>query len=174
MSKSLSFKDYLSQSVLEETAIPTVWKKKFVNTVPEEEESAENQEDELDVEDEVGAEEDLGIDDEIDMGDEMDMGDELGMEDEPEEPEDPDRMGVIRKVTGAHLVYKRQDEEGTYEELWMYKVDGGVKDELEVRRDILAGTDIPQGKTKSEDKTQEFELWTSGNVQFLHITGLPN
>ena len=71
-------------------------------------------------------------------------------------------------------MYKRQDEEGTYEELWIYKLKDQVKDELEIRRDILAGTDIPQNKMKSEDGTQEYELWTSGNVQWLNIKGLPN
>ena len=71
-------------------------------------------------------------------------------------------------------MYKRQDEEGTYEELWMYHIGEELKDELNVRRSILAGTDIPQGKKKSKDNAQTFELWSSGNVQFLHITGLPN
>jgi len=167
MAESMTFKNYLSKTVLKETPIATVWKKKMVNIAPEEEESTENQEDEMD----LGMEDDMGDEMDTGMDDEMGMEDDLGMEDEPE---DPNKQGVIRNITGAHLVYKRQDEEGTYEELWMYKVDDGIKDELEVRRDILAGTDIPQGKTKSDDKTQEFELWTSGNVQFLQITGLPN
>ena len=31
--------------------------------------------------------------------------------------DDPDRQGLIRTVKGAHLVYKRKQEDGTYDEL---------------------------------------------------------
>lgn len=94
---------------------------------------------------------------------------------EPEtEWEDPDRAGVIRTVDNAHLVYKRQQPEGTFEELWVFNTSRNVKDELTIRRDILAGTDIPPHKTRSEDGSQEFTLTTLGNAQMVHITGLPN
>jgi hypothetical protein len=169
MADLMSFKKYLTQLNLEESTIPTVWGNRTMNVAPEEEESTENQEDELEMDTELDSTDDLG------MEDDMDMGNDIGMEDDPEEDdEDPNKQGVIRKVKGAHLVYKRQDEEGTYEELWIYKLTGEVKDDLEIRRDILAGTDIPQNKTKSEDDTQSYDLWTSGNVQWLKISNLPN
>lgn len=87
--------------------------------------------------------------------------------------EDPDRQGLIRKVPKAHLVYKRQTEEGQYEELWIYNA-GEIKDELTIRKAILAGTDIPVTKTKSPDGAQQYEMWTTGNVEMLLIKGLPN
>ena len=45
--------------------------------------------------------------------------------------------------------------------------------DLEIRRDILAGTDIPPKKTKSEDGSQMYKLNNIGNAQMLEITGLP-
>lgn len=99
---------------------------------------------------------------------------------EPEEPqeqqewEDPNRQGEIRTVPGAHLVYKRQTDDGTFEELWVYKQGQALQDEIDIRRDILAGTDIPTTQTSSEDDTQESETWSIGNVQLLSIKGLPN
>lgn len=87
--------------------------------------------------------------------------------------EDPDRQGLIRTVKGAHLVYKRQIEDGTYEELWQYNI-GSMRDELEVRKAILAGTDIPTNKTRSEDGSQTYKLWTAGNAELLVISGLQN
>lgn len=171
MTESLSFTKYLIQISLDEATIPTVWGKRLVNVASEDEESTENvenQEDEFEADSEVDAE--------LDLGDDLGMSDleDEDLEDEDLEDDDPNKQGVIRKVTSAHLVYKRKDEEGTYEELWIYKLNGEFKDELEIRRDILAGTDIPQNKMKSEDGAQSYQLWTSGNVQWLNITGLPN
>jgi len=118
------------------------------------------------------------------MGDEMNMGmgsEEMDGEDElppdtmePQEWEDPNRQGTIRRVKGAHLVYKRQTDDGTFEELWMFKQGDKFNDELEVRRDILAGTDIPVNKTQSDDNRQQSDLWTAGDVQMLKISGLTN
>lgn len=93
---------------------------------------------------------------------------------EPQEWQDPNRQGTIRRVKNAHLVYKRQSDDGTFEELWIYKQGDKFDDELEIRRDILAGTDIPVNKTQSDDKRQQSDSWTSGNVQMLKITGLTN
>lgn len=93
---------------------------------------------------------------------------------EPQEWQDPNRQGTIRRVKNAHLVYKRQSDDGTFEELWIYKQGDKFDDELEIRRDILAGTDIPVNKTQSDDKRQQSDTWTSGNVQMLRITGLTN
>lgn len=94
--------------------------------------------------------------------------------DDEEDQQDPNRQGMIRKVKDAHLVYKRQTPDGTYEELWIYKIGNKVRSELEIRREILAGTDIDPNKTKSKDGTQSYKLWTKGNVQFVYISGLPN
>ena len=110
-------------------------------------------------------EEDIGDVDELEPGED---------EDTDEKTEDPDKQGIIRTVDHAHLVYKRQSDEGSYEELWLYKTDDAVNDELEIRRDILSATDIPEKKMKSDDGSQYYELWTVGNVQYLNIFGLPN
>lgn len=88
--------------------------------------------------------------------------------------EDPDRAGVIRTVDDAHLVYKRQTEDGSFEELWLYNIGNSVNDELNIRRDILAGTDIPPKATKSPDGSQHYAITTLGNAQYLNVMGLPN
>jgi hypothetical protein len=87
--------------------------------------------------------------------------------------EDPDRQGLVRTVKGAHLVYKREGEDGTYEELWIYNVTT-LQDEMIVRRAILAGTDIPINKPSSPDGAQQYKMWSIGNAEMLLITGLPN
>ena len=99
---------------------------------------------------------------------------DFDMEGEPDPSGDPGRAGLIRTVDNAHLVYKRQEEDGTFEELWVYNVGDQLNDELTIRRAILAGTDIPQGKTRSEDGTQSYTVTTMGNAQLVHIIGLPN
>lgn len=127
-------------------------------------------------------EEDYPSDDTIvstDVNDEDPDMDAMDSEDmgpgEEVEPEDPDKQGMIRVVNGAHLVYKRKQDDGTYEELWQYKIkDHDMRNEVEVRHDILNGTDIPVDKTRSEDGTQRYELTTMGDAQLLRITGLPN
>lgn len=88
--------------------------------------------------------------------------------------EDPDRQGVIRSVKGAHLVYKRQGENGTYEELWIYNHGENLADSMQIRRGIISGTDIPVNKTSSPDGKQSFSVWTVGNAEMVQITGLPN
>lgn len=87
--------------------------------------------------------------------------------------ENPDRSGLIRTVKNAHLVYKRETEEGTFEELWVYNITN-MRDEQATKRAILAGTDIPLNKTTSPDGSQSYEIWASGNAEMLHITGLPS
>lgn len=91
-----------------------------------------------------------------------------------EEPINPNMAGIIRTVDNAHLVYKRQSADGTYEELWIYNMHDSTNDELNIRRDILAGTDIPPKKTKSADGAEKYVTRTMGNAQMLYITGLPN
>lgn len=88
--------------------------------------------------------------------------------------EDPDKQGLIRKVKNAHLVYKRQTEDGTYEELWVYNTNNQLKDELDIRKAILAGTDIPVNKTEAPDGSQTYEVWSSGNVEMLLVKGIQN
>lgn len=95
-----------------------------------------------------------------------------GESDQPEQ--DPDKMGDIRTVKGAHLVFKRQNSDGTFTELWMYNIGKHVDDAIAVKRAILAGTDIKDGKLRSEDGKQMYQLSTLGNAQLLSIDGLSN
>lgn len=105
-----------------------------------------------------------------------------GMDDEQlddfdmdEDMVNPDRQGMIRVVADAHLVYKREQPDGFYEELWIYNIGKDVaSDNIKIKQNILAGTDIPNNSTQSEDGTQSYTLWTCGNAQLLKITGLPN
>jgi hypothetical protein len=114
-------------------------------------------------------------DDELDL----DLGDEgLGGDEDMDQlaqqaTEDPDRAGVIRTVKNSHLVYKRQAEDGTYDELWVYNVKE-FDPTLQVKKAILAGTDIPPGKLQSADGKQTYTSWASGNAEMLLIKGLPN
>lgn len=91
----------------------------------------------------------------------------------PEMPENPNKAGVIRVVQGAHLVYKRSQPDGTFSELWMYKVDD-AKLSFKIRNNILSGTDIELKRRQSDDGSQSCEMWSAGNTILLYITGLPN
>ena len=99
-------------------------------------------------------------------------GGELGG-DMDQTPDDPNKQGVLRTVKNAHLVYKRENGDGGFEELWIYNI-GTLKDELETRKAILAGTDIPVSKTSSEDGSQTYTIWSAGNAELIHVTGLQN
>lgn len=112
-------------------------------------------------------EDDMGIG----MGDE-EMGPEIDQDEINQQP--PNKQGIIRQVDNAHLVYKKQMEDGSFEELWVFNVADKLDDALKTRRAILAGTDIPRGHTRSDDGQQTYTLSTMGNAQLLHITGLPN
>jgi len=118
----------------------------------------------------------MGGDDDMQQAEPTPYGEPEPVDDdeELEEPEDPKRAGVIRVVDNAHLVYKKQSENGTYEELWIYNIRNNTNDELKIRRDILAGTDIPPQKTRSPDGVQTYISSTIGNAQMLEIKGLPN
>ena len=92
---------------------------------------------------------------------------------DPEETlEDPDKMGLIRRVPGAHLVYKRLADNNTYEELWVYNLSQMAAD-VKIRHSILADTQIPKSSTTSPDGSQRYELWTSGNAECMKVIGLP-
>lgn len=84
-----------------------------------------------------------------------------------------DFQGEIRTVRGANLVFKRKMDDGNFEELWIYNVGNDIKRETQIRRAILAGTDIDPGSQESKDGQQRADTSTAGNVQFLHIVGLP-
>jgi hypothetical protein len=106
-----------------------------------------------------------------------------GPEDNPEdetteEPkEDPNFQGVIRTVKGACLVYKRQNAENTFDELWIFNVGKDMKTEYQVKKAILAGTDInPQSgesDSNTEDSKQSMDSYSVGNVSFLELNNLP-
>jgi hypothetical protein len=117
-------------------------------------------------------EDDLGLDGDDDLED-FEVGDD-DFSELDDEQDDPDRQGLIRVVPNAHLVYKRAAEDGTFEELWIYNTGDSFEPELETRRAILAGTDIPMNSMTSQDGNQAYVLWTAGNAQMLHITGLPS
>lgn len=87
--------------------------------------------------------------------------------------ENPNKVGVIRTVPKAHLIYKRASENGGYEELWMYNI-GDYSHDLKTKQAILSGTDIPVNKTSSEDGKQSYTMWSAGNAELIHIVGLPN
>lgn len=89
-----------------------------------------------------------------------------------DELENDERVGIIRTIANAHLIYKERSETGTYNELWIYNIGKG-NDELDIKRDVLAGTDIPPTKTKSPDGSQSYTITTMGNAQYLHVMGLP-
>jgi hypothetical protein len=99
-------------------------------------------------------------------------GDELDDE-QSEEPVDPNRAGLIRYVKGAHLVYKREQEDGTYEEMWIYN-SGEFKNDIKVKKAILSGTDIPPNATRSPDGSQTVKMWSAGNADIVVINGLVN
>jgi hypothetical protein len=170
------------QKMIDEGDIPLVWDRKL----PYVAQNRFNKNVRNDGKDPVeNEEEDDFLDDEetIAMDNDEEMGfDEEGFEDidgegdfsELDDEDDPDRQGLIRVVPNAHLVYKRAAEDGTFEELWIYNTGDSFEPELETRRAILAGTDIPANRMHSEDGSQKYSIWTAGNGQILHITGLPS
>ena len=92
-----------------------------------------------------------------------------------EEQKDMNRQGLIRKVKNAHLIYKRENETDTYDELWVYRSGkDGIKSEIDIKNDIVSGTDIPVDGLKSDDGEQFYEIWHVGEVIFLKIFNLPN
>lgn len=97
------------------------------------------------------------------------------IESDSKELENKNRQGLIRLIKGAHLVYKHVNATDRYDELWVYKTTkNGTLQDLEIKNDIISGTDIPLNSSKSADGEQEFEIWYSGNTVFLKISNLPN
>lgn len=120
-----------------------------------------------------------------DYQDLLDLEDENGITDEQEnldnfedeladetEQGDPDYQGVIRTVKGAYLVFKRQEADDSFTELWIMNVGKDMKRDFQIRRAILSGTDIDPQTQVSNDEKQQLESYSIGNIQFLKITGL--
>jgi hypothetical protein len=151
---------------------PVVFKKSHREAYFLDQENEEEQTDKKPKED--GSEDDFDFDkDESSNDQDNDSDTDEDQQDAPLENKDPNRQGVIRVVPGAHLVYKRQQDESSYEELWIFNVGNKLEDELKIKRAILAGTDIEQNKVRSQDGSQSYTLVTMGNAQMLHISGLP-
>jgi hypothetical protein len=139
-----------------------------------------NEEDDNSSDDDL--EDDSTDSDEDSMGDLEDLPEEdLNDEDDAEldtvaltATDDPDKQGLIRNVNGAHLVYKRSEADGTYEELWAYKCGDNMQDSLKIRKAIISGTDIPPTSTSSPDGKQTYSTWAAGNCEMLQIKGLEN
>lgn len=87
--------------------------------------------------------------------------------------DNPERRGIVRRVDNAHLVYKRMNDSGTFDELWIFNTSDNMSDSLEIKRAILAATDIPPRQTTSEDGIQRYTMTTMGDVQFMEINNLP-
>lgn len=90
----------------------------------------------------------------------------------PNERSEDKRVGLIRRVDDAHLVKKTQEADGTYTELWLYSTEG--RDPMEIRREIIAGTDIDVEEGASSDGNQHYNIWSPGNCEFLELIGLPS
>ena len=117
--------------------------------------------------------EEESFDDEEDKGESID--DETPFDEDEEQEEDPNFQGTIRTVTGACLIYKRRESGNTFEELWVYSTDSrNIKVENDIRNSILAGTDVDPQTQRSPEGDQTASTESVGNVQFLHIKGLPN
>lgn len=137
------------------------------------------EDDDFDIDSEFSdSDEDFSFGDEGDDTDFMDFDDDLGGSDgelsfDEESEQDPNRQGMIRNVRGAYMVYKKMSSNNSYEELWVYNL-GDVKYQTKIRNAILSGTDIDPIDMRSPDNDQTATIWSKGNVQFLHINGLPN
>lgn len=94
----------------------------------------------------------------------------------PLDPNDPAAEAEgDRYVKGAHLVAKKQVDATNFEEIWIYRIDPNSPEQSgTILKSILAGTDIPENKSRSDDGKQSYSIWTAGNAQYVHITGLSN
>lgn len=108
---------------------------------------------------------------EISLNDDHLYADSAEDHQEQEQDQDPNRAGVIRKVNGAHLVYKREQQDGTFEEMWIFNTTD-IKQTMKTRSAILSGTDIKHGRSQSDDGSQSALTWSIGNADVLVITGL--
>lgn len=90
----------------------------------------------------------------------------------------PDRLGIVRIVKDAHLVFKRKDEHNKYVELWVFKENKISKTAGRIYNAILAGTDIPVGSIQSQDGLQTVIKWEVGPADntliYVEIKGMQN
>ena len=97
-------------------------------------------------------------------------------EEEVEIPEsdDPDRQGVIRVVANAHLIYKRQNEEGTFDELWIYNTEKGVKNDLKFVETFLLAQTLLQRRLvpRMVHNNTACRIWVM--LKFLKLQACPN
>lgn len=115
----------------------------------------------------------FNIDDSEFEGDEPIEGESNEVGDANDPNSDPNYQGQIRSVTGANLVYKRQVQDGSYDELWIYSIGKDMVAEFAIRKAILSGTDIDPNTLDSDDGTQRAKSKSIGNIQFISISGLP-
>jgi len=114
-----------------------------------------------------------GNDGDMDEDDEETLFGDLDLDEENPEVDSKGNSGLIRTVRGAYMVYKRVTPENNYEELWIYNMKD-VKYQTKIRNSILAGTDVDPITLISPNGEQRADIYTKGNVQFVHIDGLPN
>ena len=137
----------------------------------------EEDEMELEDQDDLTTDSDLDTDDSSGSDNDSDLetdDEELDDQDDLEDEEDEDYQGNIRTVRGAHLVYKRMTEDGTYDELWIYNVGKNKPAEQKIRNAILAGAGTSDGVGEEGAEAKQPETYTVGNVQYIKLTGLPN
>ena len=79
---------------------------------------------------------------------------------------DPDKQGIIRVIPNAHLVYKRDDGKGSFEELWVYKIKNDMKSSYDIRNEILAGTDIKKAKPNQMMETKPMNFGQQAMCNF--------
>ena len=88
--------------------------------------------------------------------------------------EDPDRQGNVRYVKDAHLVSRKENEDGQFDELWIFNTGSDAKRRSDfIIQDILKGTDIPPNEISSDDGSQDYLTWNVGNIQMVKVRGLP-
>jgi len=111
-------------------------------------------------------------------GDDVDKLDRDAMDQDDMDPdgqaEESKFDGVVRSIRGASLVSKKQQPDETFTEVWIYNVGKRFSDEANIRKGIMAATDIDPTKNFSEDGAQEAVIVSVGNVQYLTLTGIPD
>lgn len=119
------------------------------------------------------------LDFEFDLNDENDQEkDEFKLDLNDEKPDSFSNSesdeGILRTVPKASMIYKREQQDGTFEEMWIYNTTKDNRRDQQIYNNIVSGSDIPQGGSQSEDKTQGVETWAIGNVKMVLLTGLTN
>lgn len=79
--------------------------------------------------------------------------------------------GPVRRVPRAKFLSKHKNEDGTFTERWMYLAQS-IDDLVNIKRQILAGTDIPVDATSSRDGKEGFVIEQFGDVVWMTINGV--